>query len=120
MMEIAEKAIVRALAAPRTIDTTLPRAGRATLRRQQDEKRDVLHLLHATPALRGVVRGEQIQPIQDLVTLRDVAVSLMTAKKPKSVRTVPDGAPLPFTTRNGRTAFTVPELRGHQVIEIGY
>ncbi len=81
MLEIAEKAIDRALDAPRTIQTSLPIAGRATLRRQAKEKRDVLHLLYATPVLRGVVRGEQVQPIQELVTLHDIDVSLATDRK---------------------------------------
>ena len=98
MLEIAEKAIDRALNAPRTIQTSLPRAGRATLRRQAHEKRDVLHLLYATPVLRGVVRGEQVQPIQELVTLHDVDVSLATERKPKAVRLCArgtDSLPLP-------------------------
>ena len=58
------------------IETSLPRAGRATLRRQADEKRDVLHLLYANPVLRGSIRGDNVQPIQDLVTLQDIDVSV--------------------------------------------
>jgi hypothetical protein len=120
MLEIAEKAIDRALAAPRAIRTSLPRAGRATLRRQTKDKRDVLHLLYATPVLRGVVRGEQIQPIQELVTLHDVEVSVATAGKVKAVKLVPTGKALAFTVKSGRVSFVVPELTGHQVVELAY
>ena len=81
MLEIAEKLIERALGTRRLIETSLPRAGRATLRRQAGEKRDVLHLLHATPALRGNIRGDNVQPIQDLVTLNDIAVSVAAESK---------------------------------------
>ena len=91
MLEIAEKVVAHALGRPRMIETSLPRAGRATLRRQAKEKRDVLHLLHATPALRGNIRGDNVQPIQDLVTLSDIAVSVEVDKKVRGVRLVPSG-----------------------------
>ena len=104
----------------RMIETSLPRAGRATLRRQAKEKRDVLHLLHATPALRGSIRGDNVQPIQDVVTLKDIAASIEVDKKVRGVRLVPSGEALEFTTRKGRVEFTVPELHGHQVVEIAY
>ena len=58
------------------VTTSLPRAGRVTVRAQAGKKRDVVHLLHATPALRGTTRGAPVQPIQDLVTLHDIAVSV--------------------------------------------
>jgi hypothetical protein len=120
MLEIAEKLIERALSRRRLIETSLPRAGRATLRRQSSEKRDVLHLLHATPALRGNIRGDTVQPIQDLVTLNDIAVTVAALSKVKAVTLVPSGEPLPFTQKAGRVAFTVPKLTGHQMVAIAY
>ena len=69
MLETAEAIIAHALGRPRMIETSLPRAGRATLRRQPG--RDVLHLLHATPVLRGHIRNDNVQLIQDLVTLSE-------------------------------------------------
>jgi hypothetical protein len=36
------------------------------------------------------------------------------------VRLVPDGGDLSFTERNGRVVFTLPALRGYQMVEIGY
>jgi hypothetical protein len=120
MLEIAEKLIERALGTRRLIETSLPRAGRATLRRQAAENRDVLHLLHATPALRGNIRGDSVQPIQDLVTLPDIAVSIAVDRKVRTATLVPDGEPLAFTQKAGRAAFTVPKLTGHQMVEIAY
>ena len=67
-----------------------------------------------------MVRGEQVQPIQELVTLHDIDVSLATDRKAKAVRLVPDGPDLAFTTRAGRTRFTVPKLTGHAVVEVAY
>ena len=66
MLEIAEKLIDNALGGERLVTTSLPRAGRVTVRAQAGQKRDVVHLLHATPALRGTTRGAPVQPIQDL------------------------------------------------------
>ena len=120
MLEIAEKLIERALGGDRTIRTSLPRAGRATLRRQSKKKRDVLHLLHATPVLRGVIRGDQVQPIQDLITLNNVDVSIRAGDKVRSVTAIPSGKPLKFEQADGRVSFTVPAVTGHAMVEIGY
>src|SRR5262249_35181701 len=120
MLEIAERVIGHALGQRRMIETSLPRAGRATLRRQAAEKRDVLHLLYATPVLRGLIRGDNVQPIQDLVTLRDIDVSLAADGEVRGVRLVPSGEALDFRTGEGRVEFRVPSLRGHQMVEIGY
>jgi hypothetical protein len=120
MLEIIEKLVLRALGEPPLVTTGLPRAGRLTLRHQARENRDVLHLLHANPVLRGLVRGDNVQPIQDLVTLSDIDVSIAGAAPVRDVRLVPDGHALNFTEAGGRVAFTVPKLRGCQMVEIAY
>jgi hypothetical protein len=120
MLEVAEKLIAAAMGAERMIVTSLPRAGRVTLRSQPGQKRDVLHLLHATPALRGTTRGAPVQPIQDLVTLHDIKVSVAAPGDVKSVRLVPSGKGLDFNQKNGRVELTVPRLTGHEMVEIAY
>ena len=120
MLEIAEKALLRALGRRHLIETSLPRAGRATLRRQLTEKRDVLHLLYAAPVLRGSLRGDAIQPIQDLPTLVDVFASVATDKAVTSVRLAPSREPLDFSLRDGRVEFRLPRLRGHQMVELAW
>jgi hypothetical protein len=120
MLEIAERLILRALGQPPMIRTGLPRAGRATLRHSPVRTSDVLHLLHATPALRGTLGSQPIQPIQDLVTLRDIPVSIAPQGPVAAVRTVPEGIPIDFVREDGRLQFSVPVLRGHQMVEIVY
>lgn len=120
MLEMAEKLIESALGGGRIVTTSLPRAGRVTVRHQPGQNRDVVHLLHATPALRGTTRGAAVQPIQDLVTLSDISVSLEASGKVKSARVVPDGPVLNLTEEAGRVGFTVPKLTGHQMIEVVY
>ncbi|MGN6100919.1 MAG: alpha-amylase family protein [Devosia sp.] len=120
MLEQIEKLVEKALGKAPMVETGLPRAGRVTLRHQARENRDVLHLLHANPVLRGLVRGDNVQPIQDLVTLTDIDVSVEAGKPVRGVRLVPAGDNLTFTQQGGRVAFTVPELRGCAMVEIAY
>jgi hypothetical protein len=120
MLEIAEALIHRALGRTPMIRTSLPRAGRATLRHSPDRNSDILHLMHATPALRGTLGGQPIQPIQDLITLTNVAVSLAPRGPVAKATLVPEMTPLNITERDGRLHLTVPRLRGHQMVEITY
>ena len=117
-LEIADKVVAAALGRPKMIDAGLPVAGRATLRRQ--DGRDVLHLLYANPTLRGKLTGGPVQPIQDIVTLSDIAVDVEAAGTVSSVRLVPQGTPVDFTYDGDRARFTVPRLHGHQMIEIAH
>lgn len=117
MLEIAENLIQTALDQPRMLTTSLPVAGRATLRNQPGENRDVLHLLYANPVLRGHVRGNEVQPIQDLVPLFDISVSVQS-EPVAAVRLVPEGTELDFTSEDGRVSFNVPTMRGHQMVEL--
>ncbi|WP_370677864.1 beta-galactosidase trimerization domain-containing protein [Pleomorphomonas sp. PLEO] len=120
MLEMIERAIANALGGDRLIKTNLPRAGRVTVRRQPAHNRDVVYLLHATPALRGYLWDSNIQPIQDLVTLRDITVSLEADRPVDAVRLIPAGPALPFTVANGRVSFTAPEVTGVAMIEVAY
>lgn len=94
------------------IRTTLPVAGRVTLLRQDAERRDILHLLFATPAK----RGKNVEVIEDLIPLHQVEVSVRRPAAPAAVRLAPDGATLPFTYADGRVTFTVPRLLCHQMV----
>lgn len=121
MLEIAERLIEQALGEERLITTSLPRAGRVTVRNQARENRDIVHLLYATPALRGQFRGHDVQPIQEVIELKDISVSLAASGKVKQVAVVPDGPALDFEQGDDRrVTFTVPTVRGHQMVEIQY
>jgi hypothetical protein len=120
ILEIAEKLIATSLGGPQMVTASLPRAGRVTVRHQTEANRDVVHLLHAGPVLRGQFRGAGVQPIQDLVPLHGVAVTLAAPEEVKSVRLIPVGEVLQFSKESGRIAFEVPEVIGHQMIEVQY
>lgn len=120
MLEIAERLIRFALNKRKMIETGLPRAGRATLRHHPTKNADILHLLHATPALRGHLGGAPIQPIQDLVTLERIAVDLAAQGPIAGVNLVPEGTAVDYRVDDGRVSFTVPQVRGHQMVEVAY
>ncbi len=86
----------------------------ATLNEQAKPKRRILHLLHYIPERRGTA----FDVIEDVIPLYNVAVSLQSARNPRRIQCVPDGPTLESTVSGGRVEFVVPELRGHQMIEI--
>jgi hypothetical protein len=120
MLEIAEKVIESALGTERLVTTSLPRAGRITVRHQKGKKRDIVHLLYATPALRGTTRGQPVQPIQDLITLSDIAVGIRANGQVATVTLVPENKTLQFKVSGDEVSFTVPAVRGHQMVEVKY
>jgi hypothetical protein len=120
MLEIAENLIRLALGDRKMLTTSLPRAGRATLRHQPEHNRDMVHLLCATPALRGFLRRSNVEPIQDLIVLHDVDVKVEGSRPVASVRLVPEMTELSFGQEDQEVTFTVPKMRGHQVVELTY
>ena len=99
----------------------LPSTGRVALREQPAERRAVLHLLWAPTVKRGGIWDQDVEVVEDLVPLRGlrVAVRRPGAAPVSSVRLVPQGAPLPFSTDpDGTVRFEVPELLCHQMVEI--
>ncbi len=103
-------ALDRLLRDRKTVTTTLGSAGVTTLRRQRE--RAVLHLLYATP----IKRGENIEVIEDLVELHDVACAVKTEKAPARVYLAPQMKEIPFDYEAGRVCFTVPQMTCHQMV----
>ena len=120
MLEVAEKLIGRALGQARMVETSLPRAGRVTVRRQEAENRDIVHLLYATPIIRGSLWNANIEPIQDIPPLSNTSVTLETRGPVAAVREAPSGAPLAFAEENGRVSFTLPTFTAVALVEIAY
>jgi len=96
------------------VRTDAPTTALTALNRQAAEGRWVLHLLHYVPERRGV----DFDVIEDVIPLFDVKASVRTPKRPRAVRLVPEGEDLPFRRRRGRVEFTVPAVRGHQMIAL--
>ena len=114
------KAFFQLLGDDRKFTCDLPSQGRAVLQYQKEYNREILHLLFATPALRGGGSELAIEVIEDLNPCKEVNISLKCAQEVKSVKIVPENKPVPFTVNNGTLSFTAPEFTCHQMIEIQY
>ncbi|MBN1933764.1 MAG: beta-galactosidase trimerization domain-containing protein [Anaerolineae bacterium] len=88
----------------------------AALNDQSAQNRQVLHLLYYIPER----RCDEFDMIEDVVPLHDVEVAVKIEKPIKGVRCVPEGEALPFTVENGYARFTVPKVKGHQIIELAF
>jgi hypothetical protein len=91
-----------------------PSALLVSVNAQAAEARWVVHLLYYVPER----RGEDFDVIEDVVPLFDLPVAVRTPGPATRVRTVPQGEDVPFTSQDGRTAFTLRRLDGHQMVEI--
>lgn len=112
---VALGALARLLPDP-LVQVAGPTATLAALNAQQDLDRRVLHLLHYVPERRAA----QFDVIEDVVPLYDVAVSLRADREVARVVCVPQGPALDFDVVDGRVTFTVPEIRGHQMVEVAF
>jgi hypothetical protein len=103
--------------------TDLPSAGRATLTRQAAEKRHVLHLLYATPQVRGKdVRSDDepsrvMEMIEDVPAIGPVTSRLRLPQPPSRVFDAMTGDEMDWTTNaSGQVEVTVSRLRIHTAL----
>ncbi|HLL88153.1 MAG TPA: beta-galactosidase trimerization domain-containing protein [Tepidisphaeraceae bacterium] len=89
-----------------------PTSTEATVARQADPKRTIVHLLQYAPER----RAGQLDIVEDVVPLHDVPVSLNLAKKPARVYLAPEGTDVEFTFRDGRANVIVPRVNGHAMV----
>jgi hypothetical protein len=85
-----------------------------TLNEQPQERRWILHLLYYVPER----RGDEFDVIEDVVPLYQLRVSVRVERTVTEVRCVPAGEQLAFDHKNGRVQFTVPAVRGHQMVAL--
>jgi hypothetical protein len=93
-----------------------PTTLQVSVNEQPAEKRWVVHLLHYIPERRGIF----FDVIEDVIPLYNVAVSVRAPKPAVAVRLAPEGTALPFKQANGRLEFVVPQVNGHQMVELAF
>ncbi len=114
LKEIIVYLLDRLLGLQKQVQAALPDKGVTTLTEQKAENRLVHHLLYAHTTL----RGKDIEVIEDVVPLYQVACSVACPQKPKRVVLQPQGEELPFEYQNGRVSYTVPKVEIHQMAVI--
>ncbi len=96
----------------RTLKVNIPDKAVVTYTRQEEKKRNILHLLFA----HTTVRGTNTEVIEDTVPLYNVECSVAKCKKPSKVYLAPSEEKIDFNYENGELTFTVPEVNIHQMI----
>jgi hypothetical protein len=79
----------------------------------QQPGRHVVHLLHYIPQR----KSRHLDIIEDPLTLHNLKLSLLSAGYSKA-RLVPQDVPLALNISANRTEITVPDMAGHQMIEL--
>jgi len=89
----------------------------ATLTEQAEARRWIVHLLHYIPQRRAT----ELEIIEDVIPLRQVKVSLKLPRAASQVLLQPGGEiPLETWDAAGRLEFSVPEIRGHQMVSVEF
>lgn len=104
------------LETPTLVVEGLPAAGTATLRRLPDG-RHVVHLLYATPALKGQTVLGPVEVIEDLPAIGPVTLRLRLPGVTRATL-APTGAPLPIDRDGDALVVRVPSFSCHQMIEL--
>ncbi len=97
-----------------TVCVKIPDRAVATYTRQENEKRNLLHLLYA----HTTVRGRNTEVIEDTVPLYNVECSVKYSSKPSKVKLVPSGEEIDFEYDGSAVKFTVPKVDIHQMVAI--
>ena len=98
----------------------LPSYGRATVRRQAAERRDVIHLICAPLSMRGAFWGQPIQVVEDLPETSGVTIAFRAERPLASLRLEPQGEDLPYGSAGGVVRAEVPAFSGRQLIVATY
>ena len=89
----------------------------ATVTEQAAHDRWLVHLLHYIPQR----RASELEIIEDVIPLYQVKVSLKLPRPARQVLPQPGGElPLETWEAHGRLEFVVPEVRGHQMVEVTF
>jgi hypothetical protein len=88
----------------------------ATVNRQSQQHRDIVHLLHFIPER----RGRDFDVVEDVITLTRIPVRLKVDQPVEMVRVVPEGEVLPFDYIDGYCHVMYPVLSGHGMLEVQY
>lgn len=96
----------------KTLITNLGSMGVATVMRQNDKNRTVVHLLYAVPTK----RGKNTEIVEDIYPVSGIGVKLKTDKAPKRVYLAPQNKDLEFEVEGGFVCVKNITVDCHQMI----
>jgi hypothetical protein len=89
-----------------------PSAMEVSVNRQAAPKRLVAHLVNFQPQRRHV----QVEWIEELYPVKDIALAVRTGRRPSAVYLAPSGQALPFTMDGEYCQVVVPEVKAHAMV----
>lgn len=85
------------------------------LNRQEKENREILHILHYVTEK----RSEDIYTVEDIIPLYQIEFKLYRGEKNVSgIKDAVSGEGIPFVSEEGFVRFTVPCVKGHEMVVI--
>lgn len=124
--QYAVKAIDMLLGEDKSLTVNLPSTARISLMDQTKENRSILHLLYANTINRGGAmqlsggnlesKARSVEVIEELLPLRDIEVTLKSAKPVKKVTLEPQGQELDFTQNGDEISLKIDEFSCHQMV----
>jgi hypothetical protein len=114
--DIFLNAVERLLPNPVLKMENAPSALVAAVNVQPDKKRYVAHFLYYVPER----RGSSFDVIEDVLPVFNLKVNLNVPGNVRKITTVPQGRNIPFRQSGGIKSFTLPELLGHQMVELTF
>ena len=123
--EYVLKVIDDLLSEDKSVTTNLNSTARVTIRRQPEQKRQIVHLLYAEKIGRGgklnSVEGgptgvTSLAVIEDLTPLRDVRISVRPGAAIAKVTLEPQGKTTPFREEKGRIVVEIDSFTCHQMV----
>lgn len=122
--EIIKYALDYLLSNEKTLITNLPSQGIVTMMTQPQQNRDIIHILYASPVLRGHsdFTGKNIEVIEDLIPIANTTLTLKSNRPIKRIYLAPQMLDLAYThnhTDNTITT-TIDTFTCHQMIVVDY
>lgn len=129
LKQFVAKAILAFAGRELPVHTNLPSQGRATLMKQEDEKRYVLHLLYVNTINRGskmemsggnVRNATTIEVIEELNPVDNITASVKVPETIRRITLEPQGIELPVQQTDGRYEVKLDRLTCHQMVVFHY
>lgn len=114
--EIVHYLLDKMLENQKSVETTLGSYGSVSLMHQEEEKRFVLHTVYAVP----VMRGHQINVIEDIQPVYHIEMKVKTDKPIKKVYLAPSKEELAFSNKDNAVNFEIPKVECHQMVVMDY
>ena len=120
--EIITYALDLLLKDKKTLSTNLPSQGIVTMMSQEHLSRDVIHLLYASPVLRGHsdFTGKNVEVIEDLIPIYGTTLDVKVNRPIKEVYLAPQMTPLNYSVEEGFLKVKLEQFTCHQMVVIEY